>query len=118
MTGHQQLLAMRRKGFKPRGVFVVDGKALEAATWHQHPNPYSGGQFHAEIQIDEHDVPEALDLRVLIGMSVWLQGERGDERTTRLFDAICAAKPFAVGAVLSNSLIRFTPEHGKFHHAG
>ena len=70
------------------------------------------------IGIDEHDIPEALDLRVLIGMSVWLQGERGDERTTRLFDAICAAKPFAVGAVLSNSLIRFTPEHGKFHHAG
>ena len=60
MTGHQQLLAMRRKGFKPRGVFVVDGKAPEAAIWHLHPNPYSGGQFHAEIQIDEHDVPEAL----------------------------------------------------------
>ena len=117
MTGHQQLLAMRRKGFKPRGVFVVDGVAPEAAIWHRNPNSYSG-QLHAEIQIDASDVPEALDLRVLVGMSVWLQGERSDERTKRLFDAICAAKPFAVGAVLSNSLIRFTPEHGKFHHAG
>lgn len=117
MTGHQQLLEMRRKGFKPKGVFVVDGVALNAHDWHRQPNSYSG-QLHAEIQIDERDMPESLDLRVLYGLPVWLQGERGDARTLRVFDAICAAKPFAVGTVLSNSLIRFTPEHGKFHHPG
>jgi hypothetical protein len=117
MTGHQQLLAMRRKGFKPAGVCVVDGVSIFARDWHEEPNSYDG-QFHAEVQIDEHDIPEALDLRFLIGLSVVLVGERGDARARRVFDAICAAKPFVAGTVLSDSLIRFTPEHGKFHYPG
>jgi hypothetical protein len=117
MTGHQQLLAMRRRGFKPASVWVVDGKGPCSADWHAEPSPYSG-QFHAEIQLDANDVPEALDLRLLVGMNVWLVGERGDERTARVFDAICTAKPFVAGTVLSDSLLRFTPEHGKFHYPG
>ena len=85
MTGHQQLLAMRRKGFKPAGVCVVDGGSIFASDWHEAPNSYDG-QFHAEVQIDEHDIPEALDLRFLIGLSVVLVGERGDARARRESD--------------------------------
>lgn len=117
MKGHHQLLAMRRKGFKPASVCVVDGLAISAHDWQKFPNSYSK-QFHAEIQIDQHDVPEALDFRMLIGMNVHLVGERGDERTMRLFDAICLAKPFVLMTALSDSILRFTPEHGKFHHPG
>lgn len=97
MTGHEQLLAMRRKGYAPAGVWVSDTGAplcwKAARDWHEEPS-------WPEIVLREDDMPEAMDFRCLVGLCVHARSDRSEERAARLFEAIKAANPAIVIAVL------------------
>ncbi len=90
MTGEKPLLQLRRAGHKPRAVWVVDGEGFSARSWHEHPQSCTR-EWQPEIEIAEDDIPEALDLRVVIGMVVLAQCFRSPGRARRLHQALIAA---------------------------
>lgn len=96
MTGHEPLLQMRRSGVKPDCAWVMDDDApdnlVTARSWHESPNEFTH-KYQAHIHTKAADIPEALDLRCLVGLQVHLICARGADRCKRLFDAIAAAKP-------------------------
>lgn len=108
MTGHDQLLRMRRSGQKPACVWVVDDDSEtgreQARTWHEVPNDFAG-KFFAHIQLSESDVPEALDFRCVVGLRVHVECGRSVERSKRLIRALWDAKPSIVLAVVGKELI-------------
>jgi len=86
MNGHQQLISMRRNGRVPRCVWLEDGPCPQAADWHAEVN-HRDEQFHAHIKVDETDIPEALDLRCLVGLTVHVVSQRDKSREERLWRA-------------------------------
>lgn len=94
MTGHEPLQRMRRAGRRPACVWVMDDDTQtsrdQAATWHQHPNPFAGKAF-AHILLAADDIPEAVDFRCLVGLQVHMDTHRGPARAKRLFGALVAA---------------------------
>ena len=103
MTGHENIVVMRRQGFKPAAVWVTDTDArlcMQAAKdWHLYPAAKTG-EFMPEVVISAADVPEQLDLRFLVGLQVHASSHRSEERARRIFDSIRAHHPAALAAVL------------------
>lgn len=75
MTGHEPIIAMRRRGKTPRYVWVSCHDDL--------PHP-------ATVRIAPEDVPELLDLRFLVGLTALVEGLDTDPRVPRLASA-CAS---------------------------
>lgn len=102
MNGHQSILTMRRAGYVPAAVFVEDSESPvardEAANWTSRPSPWTG-EHMAHVVIAADDVPEALDLRYLVGLTVHLRCMRVGRRAQRIFDAIVAAGATLVACV-------------------
>jgi hypothetical protein len=96
MTGQEALIQMRRAGSRPPFVFVVDGDSeydrIRSGDWHVEPNQFAQ-RIYAHLRVLATDVPEALDLRCLVGLRVQLIADRTAERGHRLFEAIKAASP-------------------------
>ena len=90
MTGADSLRDMRRAGKAPRCIWIVDGDNVRAVDWHKETNLFDG-QFHAEISIAQTDIPEVIDLRFVVGLTVHLSAERGDMRARRLHAALIDA---------------------------
>lgn len=93
MNGHQPLIAMRANGIKPRAVWIADSDSdavrLMAGDWWRERN-CSDRTWHAQIRIQDNDLPESLDLRWLSGLHVHLHSDRSPARFHRLFDACVA----------------------------
>lgn len=108
MTGHEQLIAMRRAGKRPACVWVWDDadpvSARAAREWQDNPNPFAG-KLYAEIHLSETDVPEALDFRALVGMRVHLFNNRGADRARRVFKAISKAEPGFLISVVGDEVL-------------
>lgn len=95
MTGDRELWVLRRGQHKPEAAWVVDGDSACARNWAQ--NPYClTGEVQPEIEIAETDIPETLDLRCLVGMTVHVCALRGEGRARRLHAAIVDAKAHRV----------------------
>lgn len=96
MNGHQPLLEMRRSGIKPACVWVLDDDSdlskEYAANWQNSPNEIVQ-KLYAHVRIDERDLPEAIDFRFLVGMTVHLESSRGEARSMRLFESIKKFQP-------------------------
>lgn len=89
MTGHQHILALRRRGYKPSVVWVVD-------------DPENTCIDHdLTVRIEAHDTPELLDLRFLVGTTAVVDGD-DDKRVDRLASA-CGAH---AARVISNTFTR------------
>jgi hypothetical protein len=69
MTGQEPILALRRAGSKPLFVWLAD-----------HPKTIA---HELTVRIQPQDVPEQLDLRFLVGVTVLVEGEV-PERVERL----------------------------------
>lgn len=91
MTGDRELLLLRRGNHKPEAAWVVDGDSACARSWRANPHSWSG-EFQPEIEISETDIPEVLDLRLLVGMTVHVSAMRGEGRARRLHNAIVEAQ--------------------------
>jgi len=93
MNGHQALLTMRRAGQVPGLIFVDDDDEEMtrelASTWTA--NGYRG-VFLPHVRIEARDIPEALDLRFVVGLRVHVYCSRGLMRQKRLFRALIEAK--------------------------
>lgn len=73
MTGQDQIIALRRKGFAPRYVWVSDRPAafLDGAT----------------VRLSPQDVPEQQDWRFLVGLTAIVEGAQAD-RVARIAAAV------------------------------
>jgi NCAIR mutase (PurE)-related protein len=107
MTGDKQLVAMRRARRVPRAVWITDSDdtyARETArSWHLHPNT-ADGSLHAHLRFDAADIPQALDLRCLIGLEVHIACDRGTARAHRVFEAVKSAGAVAVIALINDEV--------------
>lgn len=93
MKGHEPLIAMRRQGKVPQSVwFGFDGDGWKAwagsigLSWRQYPQ----GTVCAEVMVEPADVVERLDLRFVVGIRCWVQGDDAD-RVKRLHKACAEA---------------------------
>lgn len=91
MNGHQPLIDLRRQGYKPDAVIVIDGDCDGPNDWHQ-PRYTPTGPLFAEVRIAASDTPEALDLRWAVGLNVRLCEWRSTSRGRRLHEAFIAEK--------------------------
>lgn len=116
MIGYSQLVELRRSRAQPSLVCITDGISLYARDWHTEVAGCSQ-QFQAHIEVAEQEIPEALDLRALIGLVALVDGKRSEERLRRLFAAVVEAKPLAAIALLPNETLFFDSRtHGKHSH--
>lgn len=91
MRGHEAMVDMRRRGFVPTAVWVHD-LPLEAQRTPDRWNWPLHGQS-ACIDLDPTDNPARLDLRFVVGLTVWIQA-RDAQRLQALTDlaVACGAK--------------------------
>jgi hypothetical protein len=120
MTGERALIAMRRNGRNPHGVWVTDSDDTYARTtareWPMHRFEKRGQPDHhaAHIRMDANDIPEALDLRCVVGLTCHVATERGATRFNRIFDALIAAGAAVVVGVHDDQ-VRMHPQPGALH---
>lgn len=117
MTGERALVAMRRSGRNPAGVWATDSDDAYARTtarqWPMHRHERTGHQA-AHLRLDANDIPEALDLRCVVGLTCHVSTDRGPTRFTRIFDAFVAAGAAVVVGVVNNE-VRMHPQPGESH---
>lgn len=117
MTGDRALIAMRRSGHNPAGVWVTDSddrySRTTAREWPEHRFQKRGQPDHhaAHIRIEANDIPEAIDLRCVVGLTCHVATDRGATRFTRIFDALIAAGAAVVVGV-NNNEVRMHPQPG------
>lgn len=108
MNGSEALKEMRRLHRIPRAVWITDSDdfyAKETAlTWCDHRN-VSDREFHAHIQIEANDMPEALDLRCVVGLQCHLSGDRSASRNRRLYQALIEADAAKVVMVADGEVL-------------
>lgn len=113
MTGHEALKELRRLHRVPRAVWVTDSDdhyAKETAlTWPDHRNLFDS-RFHAHIRIEANDMPEALDLRCVVGLTCHLSGDRSTSRTRRLYQALIDAEAAEVVCIVDGDVWHHTKE--------
>ena len=98
MTGQDQILVLRRGGRAPVTVWLTDerGAPLDGST----------------VYVAPDDVPELLDLRFLVGLTVLVDGDT-DARVDRLTRACVAAKARRGGQHLrGDRIVRITDTDG------
>lgn len=105
MTGDKTLIAMRRAGVTPGGVWLTDSDDHyargTARSWSQHRERVSGHQA-AHLRIEAADIPAALDLRCVVGLTCHVASDRSEARFNRIFDALLAAGAAVVVGVHNN----------------
>jgi len=82
MRGHEQLIAMRRCGVRPRLVFINIGidVAEQWRDWHRWTPEY------AEVEVGPAEAVNRLDLRFCIGLTVVVT-TTDDSKAAAMFDA-------------------------------
>jgi hypothetical protein len=120
MTGERALIAMRRSGRNPDGVWVTDSddvySRVTSREWPIHRFEKRGQPGHqaAQIRIEANDIPEALDLRCVVGLTCHVATDRGATRFNRIFDALIAAGAAVVVGVHDDQ-VRMHPQPGALH---
>lgn len=108
MTGHEALKQMRLQHRRvPRAVWITDSDdhyARETAMkWPDHRNVFDHN-YHAHIRVEANDVPEALDLRCVVGLVCHVSGDRTSSRTRRLFQALIDANASVVVGLIDGEV--------------
>jgi hypothetical protein len=90
MRGHELLLNLRLKGFKPALVELTVDRPMPAWYWREWHTETPHIPVQARILIDPSDTVELLDLRFVVGLSVKVDGD-DQARVDRTFDAAVRA---------------------------
>lgn len=103
MIGDRRILEMRRKGIKPTVVWLSD-----------FPSGYIDPEATALSVNVAHDMPEALDLRFLVGVSIVIVEGSRDERLGRLARAAmdAGAQRVITNKFESGKVVRTTDTEG------
>ena len=106
MIGHEKLFAMRRRGVRPVAVWVDDSDSPlirdMAREWHL--SVFGARPMFGQIVLAHSDVPEVVDWRCIVGMEVHVSSDRSISRCARIFDAVKAAQPLVVAAVIDGQV--------------
>lgn len=94
MRGHQDLIAMRRRGYVPHVVFIDIGQDRLWDGWVER-TPWS-----AHLCVGESEQPSRADLRCVVGLTVSVHGEDA-ARVHALRDACIEARAARVIATVS-----------------
>ena len=97
MRGHQPILAMRRRRVAPKSVWLSTDP-IDPDLWRAWPEFCS----HAHVQIDVGDNAQALDLRFLVGMLVFVDGNNQSRVEEIERAAIDAGAARVLGAVFGS----------------
>jgi len=87
MKGSDAVFAMRRGGGKPRGIWVSRRPSIQALEW----SKYDDLAGFPEIEILPSEIPEFLDLRFAVGLTVHISGGDVYGKEKRLMDAFLKA---------------------------
>ena len=101
MRGHQPLIAMRMNRQKPNGVWISHGESSFWGTW----DKYADTQPYPEIEILQREIPENLDLRFVVGLTVHVGGCKNYNLAKRLHKALLVSKAKRVITVTGDVLI-------------
>jgi len=103
MKGHDALIAMRKEGRQPRGVWICHAidNTRGWATWQK----YAGFDRYPEIEILPTESPELLDLRFVVGLTVHVGGMKVYAKAKRLHKALVDAKAKRVITVCGGLII-------------
>lgn len=109
MKGHEQLIKIRKQGFKPPIVFIDD--CVEFQMW----NWLDEGYKYVTINTDESDCIEALDLRFLVGLRVSVLSY-SKKRSMRLIEALERAGVAEAYTAFDDRVITYSKKHGIRQH--
>lgn len=103
MKGHDALIALRKQGFKPAGVWICHAHDPSRgwASWMR----YAGHDRYPEVEILPTEVPELLDLRFAIGLVAHVSGMKEYAKAKRLHKALVEAKAKRVITVCGGLII-------------
>lgn len=115
MTGHEDIIAMRRAGRRPGSVWITDSddeySRRTARDWRHH-RAVNGHQA-AHIRLTAEDIPGALDLRCLRGLQVHISTDRGPARFDQLLEACRKADSRAVAGLKGGVVVRWVRDDEK-----
>jgi hypothetical protein len=103
MRGQDALIAFRKEGGRPSGVWVSHAADPHKgwSSW----NKYKGHDRYPEVEILPTEVPELLDLRFAVGLVVHVSGMSSHKKAKSLHDAFIAANAKRVITVCGNLII-------------
>lgn len=87
MKGSDAVFLMRRGGGKPHGIWVARSPSIQALEW----SKYDDCTGYPEIEILPSEIPEFLDLRFSVGLTVHISGGSVYAKEKRLMDAFLKA---------------------------
>lgn len=113
MTGHESLIALRRRGKTPSGAWLHLLDAGFVPTAWDRPEQTLRNSLLPEIHIDADEVPERLDFRCIAGMTVHIVGG-ATARTLDVIDRLTEFDPLRIVACRTspNAILEWTPETG------
>lgn len=87
MRGHEALIELRREKKRPQGVWITQKPSIDCMKWDKalETLPYP------EIEILPNEIPESLDLRFVIGLTVHVSGGKNEKKARRLHYALLNA---------------------------
>jgi hypothetical protein len=87
MRGHEALIEMRRDKKRPQGIWITQNPSIDCMKWDKNVEtlPYP------EIEILPNEIPESLDLRYVVGMTVHVCGATDYKKAKRLHAALVEA---------------------------
>jgi hypothetical protein len=90
MNGHQELIRMRMAGGGMRSLWIYHGKdpSKQWSNWHTTFQTLD----YPDVEIQQHEDPNMLDLRYVIGLTVHVAGSRNYKKSVKLHNALLQAK--------------------------
>jgi len=113
VIGHETLIALRMKGYKPSSVFVSILPANQDYTVFTHPDMVMSLGGPPEIDLGPDDSPKTADFRCLIGLPVHVVGT-DETRTLAVADRAIQFRPLwlLASGFSDEYLYRWTPAGG------
>ena len=90
MNGHQELIRMRMAGGGMRSLWIYHGKdpSKQWSNWHTTFQTLD----YPDVEIQQHEDPNMLDLRYVIGLIVHVGGSHDYKKSVKLHKALVNAK--------------------------
>lgn len=101
MRGHEALIELRRDKKRPQGVWITQKPSIDCMRWDKaiETLPYP------EIEILPNEIPESLDLRFVIGLTVHVAAVPDYKKAKRLHAALLEAGAKRVVTVVGDTII-------------